>query len=275
MSTFLPRTSGRAVQLRYLQQQHYLRSTPTPEPHPLLGADNVLTVETNDSATLLEHLEQLQTVLGFDCLATSCDYYLATAARAAGHLGLPGPPPEAVERACSKDLSRRAVRRNVRVQSGRSGPASRCLRRPARVPSTRVASSAVPWCCLRKSSQAAGQRSSVSPARASRGHPGSPKPATCSRPPPTATRPAPLIRDEATAALDAATQSGIVELLVDLRTDLGLAVMLIAHAADRDPRMGSEQRSRRSEPSRSRAHYRKAETAWWIVVRIALRCGTR
>ncbi|WP_328592519.1 hypothetical protein [Saccharopolyspora elongata] len=36
-------------------------------------------------------MEQLQTVLGFDCVATSCDYYLATAARAAGHLGLPGP----------------------------------------------------------------------------------------------------------------------------------------------------------------------------------------
>src|SRR5439155_26427193 len=106
MSTLLLRgirESGHRFSFVTRDLQHYLRSTPTPRPHPLLGADNVLTVETNDATTLLDHLERLQPVLGFDGVATSCDYYLAAAARAAERLGLSGPPPEAVKQACSKD----------------------------------------------------------------------------------------------------------------------------------------------------------------------------
>ena len=48
-------------------------------------------------------------MLGFDGVITSCDYYLPTVARIAGHLGLPGPGPEAVENACRKDATRRVL----------------------------------------------------------------------------------------------------------------------------------------------------------------------
>jgi argininosuccinate lyase len=81
-------------------------------------ADNVLTAETNDVDALLAYVAQLQPILGFDGVTTSCDYYLGTVARLAAHLGLPGPRPESVERAYRKDLAREALR-----AAGVPGPA--------------------------------------------------------------------------------------------------------------------------------------------------------
>ncbi|MGI8305506.1 ATP-grasp domain-containing protein [Saccharopolyspora hattusasensis] len=121
MSTLLPRSireGGHRFSFVTRDLQHYLRAKPMAGPHPLLSADNLFTVETNDVQHLLRHLESLQAVLGFDGVLTSCDYYLAAAARAAQRLGLPGAPPEAIERACSKDLTRKALR-----EAGVPGPA--------------------------------------------------------------------------------------------------------------------------------------------------------
>ncbi|TDD38267.1 ATP-grasp domain-containing protein [Saccharopolyspora elongata] len=121
MSTLLPRSireGGNRFSFVTRDLQHYLRARSAPGPHPLLGADNLLTVETNDVPDLLDRLERLQPVLGFDGVLTSCDYYLPAAAKAAERLGLPGAPPDAVERACSKDLTRKALR-----EAGVPGPA--------------------------------------------------------------------------------------------------------------------------------------------------------
>ncbi|MEV0704352.1 ATP-grasp domain-containing protein [Saccharopolyspora sp. NPDC050389] len=121
MSTLLPRSireGGHRFSFVTRDLQHYLRARSASGLHPLLGADNLLTVETNDVPRLLNHLERLQPVLGFDGVLTSCDYYLAAAAKAAERLGLPCAPPDAVERACSKDLTRKALR-----EAGVPGPA--------------------------------------------------------------------------------------------------------------------------------------------------------
>jgi biotin carboxylase len=96
---------------------HYLRSAPEGTAHPLLGARNVLTTETNDLDALLPEVERLHSVLGFDGVITSCDYYLPTVARIAHRLGLPGPDPEAVENACRKDATRRVL-----ADAGLPGP---------------------------------------------------------------------------------------------------------------------------------------------------------
>ncbi|MCI2422373.1 ATP-grasp domain-containing protein [Saccharopolyspora sp. K220] len=121
MSTLLPRgirEGGHRFSFVTRDLQHYLRAKPVVGVHPLLGAENLLTTETNDVPGLLTHLERLQPVLGFDAVLTSCDYYLAAAARVAERLGLPGAPPEAVERACAKDRTRLALR-----DAGVPGPA--------------------------------------------------------------------------------------------------------------------------------------------------------
>ncbi|CAM05501.1 argininosuccinate lyase [Saccharopolyspora erythraea NRRL 2338] len=121
MSALLPRgirESGHRFSFITRDLHHYLRSSPVPGAHPLLGAENLLTTETNDVAALAEHVARLQPVLGFDGVLTSCDYYLPAVAHIAARLGLPGAPPEAVERACSKDLTRRALR-----EAGVPGPA--------------------------------------------------------------------------------------------------------------------------------------------------------
>ncbi|WP_434444353.1 ATP-grasp domain-containing protein [Lentzea sp. E54] len=112
MSSLLPRAineSGHRFTFMTRDLHHYLRSAPA-HPHPLLAAENVLTAETNDVTALLEHIERLHAVLRFDGVISSCDYYLPTVARVAAHLGLPGPDPLAVERACRKDLTRTALR---------------------------------------------------------------------------------------------------------------------------------------------------------------------
>lgn len=112
MSSLLPRAineSGHRFTFITRDLHHYLRAVPT-HPHPLLAADNVLTADTNDVNSLLDHVERLHPVLSFDGVISSCDYYLPTVARVAAHLGLPGPDPLAVERACRKDLTRTALR---------------------------------------------------------------------------------------------------------------------------------------------------------------------
>ncbi|MCT9081770.1 ATP-grasp domain-containing protein [Streptomyces fulvoviolaceus] len=96
---------------------HYLRSAPEGTAHPLLGARHVITADTNDTEALTAEVERLHTVLGFDGVITSCDYYLPTVARIAARLGLPGPGPEAVENACRKDATRRVL-----ADAGLPGP---------------------------------------------------------------------------------------------------------------------------------------------------------
>lgn len=108
MSSLLPRAineSGHRFTFMTRDLHHYLRAAPA-QPHPLLAAENMLTAETNDVSALLGHVERLHAVLHFDGVISSCDYYLPTTARVAAHLGLPGPDPLAVERACRKDLTR-------------------------------------------------------------------------------------------------------------------------------------------------------------------------
>ncbi|QFZ24387.1 ATP-grasp domain-containing protein [Saccharothrix syringae] len=112
MSSLLPRAIneiGHRFTFLTRDLHHYLRSAPA-HPHPLLAADNVLTAETNDVPALLAHVARLHDVLRFDGVISSCDYYLPTVARIAAHLGLPGPDPRAVERACRKDLTRTTLR---------------------------------------------------------------------------------------------------------------------------------------------------------------------
>ncbi|MEU6073867.1 ATP-grasp domain-containing protein [Micromonospora sp. NPDC047074] len=114
MSALLPRAvreGGHRFTFVTRDLHHYLRATPGGTIHPLLAAENVLTTETNDVAALSAHVARLHDALHFDGVITSCDYYLGTVARLAADLGLPGPAPEAVERAYRKDLARDALRR--------------------------------------------------------------------------------------------------------------------------------------------------------------------
>ncbi|MGC0374194.1 ATP-grasp domain-containing protein [Streptomyces sp. SAI-229] len=112
MSRLLPRAireGGHEFTFLTRDLHHYLRSAPEGAAHPLLGARNVITADTNDTETLLPRVERLHSVLGFDGVITSCDYYLPVVARTAARLGLPGPAPEAVENACRKDATRRVL----------------------------------------------------------------------------------------------------------------------------------------------------------------------
>ncbi|MGW8360716.1 ATP-grasp domain-containing protein [Streptomyces wedmorensis] len=120
MSRLLPRAmreAGHEFTFLTRDLHHYLRSAPEGIAHPLLGARHVLTAETNDTDGLLPFVERAHEVLRFDGVVTSCDYYLRTAARIAGRLGLPGPTPEAVENACRKDATRRVL-----AEAGLPGP---------------------------------------------------------------------------------------------------------------------------------------------------------
>ncbi|MFF8228052.1 ATP-grasp domain-containing protein [Streptomyces caelestis] len=112
MSRLLPRAireSGHEFTFLTRDLHHYLRSAPEGVAHPLLGARNVITADTNDTQALLPQVERLHAVFGFDGVITSCDYYLSTVARIAGRLGLPASSPEAVENACRKDATRRVL----------------------------------------------------------------------------------------------------------------------------------------------------------------------
>ncbi|MFD0438196.1 ATP-grasp domain-containing protein [Streptomyces chartreusis] len=120
MSRLLPRAireGGHEFSFLTRDLHHYLRSAPEGTAHPLLGARNVLTADTNDTDALLPEVARLHSVLGFDGVITSCDYYLPAVARIAGHLGLPGPGPEAVANACRKDATRRIL-----ADAGLPGP---------------------------------------------------------------------------------------------------------------------------------------------------------
>ncbi|WP_181359226.1 ATP-grasp domain-containing protein [Streptomyces sporangiiformans] len=112
MSRLLPRAireGGHEFTFLTRDLHHYLRSAPEGAAHPLLGARNVITADTNATDALLPEIERLHEVLRFDGVITSCDYYLPTVARIAGHLGLPGSTPQAVEDACRKDATRRVL----------------------------------------------------------------------------------------------------------------------------------------------------------------------
>ncbi|MGI5378961.1 ATP-grasp domain-containing protein [Streptomyces sp. CA-251387] len=120
MSRLLPRAireGGHEFTFLTRDLHHYLRSAPEGTAHPLLGFRHAITAETNDIDALLPEVTRLHSVLGFDGVVTSCDYYLPTVARIAGHLGLPGPGPEAVENACRKDATRRVL-----ADAGLPGP---------------------------------------------------------------------------------------------------------------------------------------------------------
>lgn len=120
MSRLLPRAireGGHEFTFLTRDLHHYLRSAPEGTAHPLLGARNVLTADTNDTDALLPEVARLHSVLGFDGVITSCDYYLPAVARIAGHLGLPGPGPDAVANACRKDATRRIL-----AEAGLPGP---------------------------------------------------------------------------------------------------------------------------------------------------------
>ncbi|MFE1442243.1 ATP-grasp domain-containing protein [Streptomyces sp. NPDC058739] len=121
MSRLLPRAireAGHEFTFVTRDLHHYLSATPAGEgTHPLLTARNVITADTNDTTALLARLEGLHTVLGFDGVVSSCDYYLPAVAHAARRLGLPGPAPEAVEAACRKDVTRRVL-----AEAGVAGP---------------------------------------------------------------------------------------------------------------------------------------------------------
>lgn len=120
MSRLLPRAireGGHEFTFLTRDLHHYLRAAPEGTAHPLLGARNVITANTNDAETLAPQVERLHSVLGFDGVITSCDYYLPVVARTAARLGLPGPAPEAIENACRKDATRRVL-----AEAGVPGP---------------------------------------------------------------------------------------------------------------------------------------------------------
>ncbi|MEV0283525.1 carboxylate--amine ligase, partial [Kribbella sp. NPDC050820] len=112
MSTLLPRgirEGGHRFSFVTRDLQHYLRSVSTPNAHPLLGADNIVTAETNDADALVEYLRGLRDVLRFDGVLTSCDYYLPVVAAVAEAFELPGPGRDAVVAACRKDRTRQVL----------------------------------------------------------------------------------------------------------------------------------------------------------------------
>ncbi|WP_431726987.1 ATP-grasp domain-containing protein [Verrucosispora sp. TAA-831] len=114
MSHLLPRAvleAGHRFSFLTRDLHHYLRGAPPGGTHPLLAAQNVLTVDTNDVPALLEQAGRLHAALRFEGVLTSCDYYLDTVAQVAAHLGLPGADPAAVRRAYRKDLARTAMAR--------------------------------------------------------------------------------------------------------------------------------------------------------------------
>lgn len=120
MSTLLPRgirEGGHRFSLVTRDLHHYLHASTAPGQHPLLGADNILTTETNDEDALLAYVRGLHDILKFDGVITSCDYYLPVVSTIADELGLPGPGRAAVIKACRKDLTRQVL-----AEQGVPGP---------------------------------------------------------------------------------------------------------------------------------------------------------
>ncbi len=188
MSRLLPRAlqeGGHTFTFLTRDLHHYLRTAPEGAAHPLLGARNVVTADTNAPEPLLPYVERLHEVLGFDGVLTSCDYY-PTAALAAERLGLPAPDAEAVRNSCRKDATRRLldeagvpgprfavheegrtgggraghrlpaggqarrpVRRHVRTAGGRRGAARRSRTGDGRLPGERAGAAAERRCCWR------------------------------------------------------------------------------------------------------------------------------
>ncbi|TGG87670.1 carboxylate--amine ligase, partial [Streptomyces albus] len=69
MSRLLPRAIGEGGHtFTFLTRDlhHYLRSAPEGTAHPLLGARNVISADTNDVDTLLPEAERLHAALRFD-----------------------------------------------------------------------------------------------------------------------------------------------------------------------------------------------------------------
>ncbi|MEV0712421.1 ATP-grasp domain-containing protein [Nocardia aurea] len=109
MSTLLPhgiRDRGHRFSFLTRDLGHYLR-TATDARHPLLGATNILTAETNDEQAVVATVRRLHQVFEFDGVLSSCDYYLPTVAAIAADLGLPGPSRDAMRAACDKATTRR------------------------------------------------------------------------------------------------------------------------------------------------------------------------
>ncbi|MEU1732288.1 ATP-grasp domain-containing protein [Streptosporangium sp. NPDC020145] len=73
--------------------------------------DEVLVVDTNDEAALAEAVTRLHRRNPFDAVLPGCDFYVATAARLAARLGLPGLPVETVDSVRNKALMRESVTR--------------------------------------------------------------------------------------------------------------------------------------------------------------------
>lgn len=114
MGTLLPRSItelGADFTFLTRRPEHYPEFTPDGSPHPLRLGRAVVKAETNDLASALDAARRIHADTPIDGVLTSCDYYLPTAAKIAGALGLPGPSPEAVGVACNKALTRAALDR--------------------------------------------------------------------------------------------------------------------------------------------------------------------
>ena len=83
-----------------------------------------LPVDINDKEQCRQALEEYRKACPIDGLCTFAEISVPLAALLARSLKLPGPPPEATEKARSKALTRRAMRHH-----GLPGPAMRCVRR--------------------------------------------------------------------------------------------------------------------------------------------------
>lgn len=106
------RRSGHRYTFVTRKPDHYLGGIVASESHPVMThADNVLTLETNDVAKLIEDLRDLHRVLRFDGVMTICDYYVETVRTVADALELPSPFPSTVADLRHKHLVRESLDR--------------------------------------------------------------------------------------------------------------------------------------------------------------------
>lgn len=79
-------------------------------PHPAIGcADEVVVVETNDTAAVAARATALAADRPIAGVLTTCDYYLPAVAEVADRLGLPGASPTVMQRAIRKHHVRAAL----------------------------------------------------------------------------------------------------------------------------------------------------------------------